>query len=97
MSPCHHVNPTFRPCAHLTVIAHPPTNAQLISRTIKACKAKGKYVGICGQGPSDYPDFAQYLVEQGIESMSLTPDSLIPTLVMVAKVEADIDAAAKTQ
>lgn len=51
----------------------------LLSRVIKACKAEGKYVGICGQGPSDHPDFALWLAEQGIESISLNPDSVIDT------------------
>ena len=46
---------------------------------IKAAKARGKYVGICGQGPSDHPDFAQWLVEQGIDSVSLNPDTVIET------------------
>ena len=51
----------------------------MLSMTIKACKAQGKYVGICGQGPSDHADLANWLVEQGIESMSLNPDSVIET------------------
>jgi pyruvate,water dikinase len=51
----------------------------LLSLAIQACLKKGKYIGICGQGPSDNPDFAQWLVEQGIESMSLNPDSVIDT------------------
>ncbi|CAE7372479.1 ppsA, partial [Symbiodinium sp. CCMP2456] len=46
---------------------------------IKAAKAKGKYVGICGQGPSDHPDLAKWLMDQGIDSVSLNPDSVIPT------------------
>ena len=46
---------------------------------IRACQRAGKYVGICGQGPSDHPDFAEWLVEQGIESMSLNPDSVLET------------------
>merc|ERR1712146_161751 len=46
---------------------------------IKAAKAKGKYVGICGQGPSDHPDLAKWLMEQGIDSVSLNPDSVIPS------------------
>jgi len=46
---------------------------------IKACKAKGKYVGICGQGPSDKPELARWLMDQGIDSVSLNPDSVIPT------------------
>ena len=56
-----------------------PAVKALLSLAIKACRAKGKYIGICGQGPSDHPDFAQWLVEQGIESMSLNPDSVIDT------------------
>ncbi len=52
---------------------------KLISEVIKKCKAKKKYIGICGQGPSDYPEFAEFLVEQGIESMSLNPDTVIKT------------------
>ena len=56
-----------------------PAVKALLSRAIKACRAAGKYVGICGQGPSDHPDFAAWLVEQGIESMSLNPDSVIDT------------------
>ena len=51
----------------------------LISRAIQACRARGKYVGICGQGPSDYPDFADWLLDQGIESISLNPDTVVDT------------------
>jgi pyruvate,water dikinase len=51
----------------------------LIARAIAACRAKGKYVGICGQGPSDHIDLALWLVEQGISSMSLNPDSVVDT------------------
>jgi pyruvate,water dikinase len=51
----------------------------LIKRAIDACKKAGKYVGICGQGPSDHPDLAEWLVEQGIESMSLNPDTVVET------------------
>ncbi|MDO8504684.1 MAG: putative PEP-binding protein, partial [Candidatus Liptonbacteria bacterium] len=47
-----------------------------------------KYIGICGQAPSDYPDFAEFLVEQGIDSMSLNPDTVIATTIAVAKKEA---------
>ncbi len=57
---------------------------ELLKMTISACKARGKYIGICGQGPSDYPDFAKWLVEQGIESMSLNPDSVIETWMFLA-------------
>jgi pyruvate, water dikinase len=51
----------------------------MISTAIAACKARGKYVGICGQGPSDHPELADWLVEQGIDSMSLNPDTVIDT------------------
>ncbi|MDY0973548.1 phosphoenolpyruvate synthase [Massilia sp. CFBP9012] len=56
-----------------------PAVKAMLSLAIKACLKKGKYVGICGQGPSDNPDFAQWLVDEGIESMSLNPDSVIET------------------
>jgi len=56
----------------------------LLSMTIKACKKRGKYIGICGQGPSDHPSFAKWLVEQGIESISLNPDSIIETWMFIA-------------
>ena len=56
-----------------------PAVKALLSMAITACKKAGKYVGICGQGPSDHPDFAQWLKEQGIGSMSLNPDTVIAT------------------
>ncbi|WP_019700371.1 phosphoenolpyruvate synthase [Paracidovorax oryzae] len=56
-----------------------PAVKALLSRAIEACKRQGKYVGICGQGPSDHPDFALWLAEQGISSISLNPDSVIAT------------------
>jgi pyruvate,water dikinase len=56
-----------------------PAVKALLSMAISACLKHGKYIGICGQGPSDNPDFAQWLVDQGIESMSLNPDSVIDT------------------
>ena len=56
-----------------------PAVQALLSRAIAACKAQGKYVGICGQGPSDHPDFAQWLANEGIASISLNPDSVIAT------------------
>src|SRR5690606_15082508 len=52
-----------------------PAVLALLSMSIKACRAAGKYVGICGQGPSDHPDLAAWLVEQGIESISQNPDT----------------------
>ncbi|HXY05198.1 MAG TPA: phosphoenolpyruvate synthase [Burkholderiaceae bacterium] len=56
-----------------------PAVKALIARAISACRSKGKYVGICGQGPSDHLDFALWLMQQGIESISLNPDSVIET------------------
>ena len=56
-----------------------PAVKALISLAIAACKRQGKYIGICGQGPSDHPDFAQWLVAEGIASISLNPDSVIST------------------
>jgi pyruvate,water dikinase len=56
----------------------------LLSMTINACKARGKYVGICGQGPSDHPDLAKWLVAQGIESVSLNPDTVVETWMVLA-------------
>jgi pyruvate,water dikinase len=50
---------------------------KLMQMAIEACKANGKYVGICGQAPSDYPEITKWLVEQGIESISLNPDSVL--------------------
>ncbi|GLX86324.1 phosphoenolpyruvate synthase [Thalassotalea loyana] len=62
-----------------------PAIKVLLSMAIKACKERGKYVGICGQGPSDHPDFAHWLVEQGIESVSLNPDTVLPTWLYLAE------------
>ncbi|HET7135896.1 MAG TPA: phosphoenolpyruvate synthase [Casimicrobiaceae bacterium] len=58
---------------------------KMLSMAIAACRDRGKYVGICGQGPSDHPDLAQWLVDQGIESMSLNPDTVVSTWMMLAK------------
>jgi len=57
----------------------------MIERSIDACLKQNKYVGICGQGPSDHPDFARWLVKKGITSMSLNPDSVVATWEMLAK------------
>jgi pyruvate,water dikinase len=57
----------------------------LLSMAIKTCKEKGKYVGICGQGPSDHEDFAEWLVEQGIDSVSLNPDTVLETWLYLAE------------
>ena len=56
-----------------------PAVEALIHKVILACRAQGKYIGICGQGPSDHPDFAQWLAREGISSISLNPDSVIDT------------------
>ena len=62
-----------------------PAVKKLLSMAIKTAKAKGKYVGICGQGPSDHPDLAQWLLDEGIESISLNPDTVVDTWLMLAK------------
>jgi pyruvate,water dikinase len=56
-----------------------PAVSALVAQAIRACLAQGKYIGICGQGPSDHPDFAQWLQNEGISSISLNPDSVIDT------------------
>ncbi len=56
----------------------------MLKMAIDACQAQGKYVGICGQGPSDHPDLAMWLLDQGIESMSLNPDSVVETWMYLA-------------
>jgi pyruvate,water dikinase len=62
-----------------------PAVKAMLTLAISACKRQNKYVGICGQGPSDHPDFAQWLVDQGIESISLNPDSVVATWQALAK------------
>jgi pyruvate,water dikinase len=62
-----------------------PAVKALLSKAIAACLAQGKYVGICGQGPSDHPDFAHWLADEGINSISLNPDSVIDTWKSLAK------------
>jgi len=61
-----------------------PAVKAMLSLAIKACRTKGAYVGICGQGPSDHPDFAQWLVAQGMQSISLNPDTVVETWLMLA-------------
>ena len=61
-----------------------PAVKRILSMAIQACRAKDKYIGICGQGPSDHPDFAQWLVEEGIGSLSLNPDTVLDTWLMLA-------------
>jgi pyruvate, water dikinase len=62
-----------------------PAVKKLLAMAIAACRKHGKYIGICGQGPSDYPDLAEWLLDQGIESMSLNPDTVIDTWLRLAK------------
>ncbi len=57
----------------------------LLANAIRACKSQGKYIGICGQGPSDHPDLAKWLMEQGIDSVSLNPDTVLETWLFLAK------------
>ncbi len=61
-----------------------PAVKQMLHLAISACRAKGKYVGICGQGPSDHPDLARWLLDEGIESISLNPDTVVETWLFLA-------------
>ncbi len=70
--------------AHLFDERNPAVKA-LLGRAIEACRAQNKYVGICGQGPSDHPDLAKWLMEQGIDSVSLNPDSVLETWIYLAE------------
>ena len=65
----------------------------LMQMAIQACKRHGKYVGICGQAPSDFPEITRWLVEQGIDSMSLNPDSVVPMIQVVLQTEARLASA----
>ena len=67
-----------------------PAVKELIGEIIPKCLARKKYIGICGQAPSDYPDFAQFLVEKGIESISLNPDTVVRTTVAIAEKEKEL-------
>ena len=64
-----------------------PAVKKLLKMAIEACQKHGKYVGICGQGPSDYPDFAVWLHEQGISSISLNPDTVVNTWLHLASLD----------
>jgi pyruvate,water dikinase len=72
--------------AHLFDERDPAVKA-MITRVITTAKATGRKIGICGQAPSDYPEFAQFLVEQGIDSISLNPDAVLKTLIAIAAIE----------
>jgi pyruvate,water dikinase len=65
-----------------------PAVKKMLSMAIRTAKKKGKYVGICGQGPSDHPDLAVWLMDQGIESVSLNPDTVVDTWLQLAKKKA---------
>ncbi len=71
-----------------------PAVKAMLRQAIQACRKAGKYVGICGQGPSDHLDFARWLVQEGIESLSLNPDTVVDTWLQLAR-EADTSAKAK--
>jgi len=62
-----------------------PAVKHMLHLAIQACRKAGKYVGICGQGPSDHPDLAKWLMEEGIESLSLNPDSVVETWLYLAR------------
>jgi len=62
-----------------------PAVKHMLSLAITACKKRGKYIGICGQGPSDHPDLAEWLLQQGIESMSLNPDTVVDTWLQLSR------------
>jgi len=64
-----------------------PALKKIIKEIIIKCKKNKKYIGICGQGPSDFPEFAEFLVESGIESISLNPDVLVKTTLLIYKKE----------
>ena len=68
----------------------PPRNdavKTMIAQVIRTCRERGRKIGICGQAPSDYPDFAQFLVEQGIESITLNPDTVLKTTLAIVEKE----------
>ena len=76
-----------------SIVAHlfderDPAVKKLLAMAIKTAREKGKYIGICGQGPSDHPDLAEWLMEQGIESVSLNPDTVVDTWLRLAKKKA---------
>ena len=64
-----------------------PAVMEMIAAVIRSARARGRPIGICGQAPSDYPEFARFLVEQGIDSISLNPDAVLKTLPVIAEAE----------
>jgi pyruvate,water dikinase len=69
-----------------------PAVKQMISQVIATCRRRGRKIGICGQAPSDYPEFAQFLVEQGIDSISLSPDTVLKTTLAILETERALEA-----
>ncbi|ATX79297.1 phosphoenolpyruvate synthase [Mariprofundus aestuarium] len=67
-----------------------PAILEMLKMAIAACKRRGKYIGICGQAPSDYPEIADFLVREGIESMSLNPDSVLETTLRILELEKNL-------
>ncbi|KAB1988143.1 putative PEP-binding protein, partial [Haemophilus parainfluenzae] len=63
----------------------------MVAMAIQTAKEQGRKIGICGQGPSDYPEFARFLVEQGIDSISLNPDTVIKTRLDIADLERQME------
>ena len=63
---------------------------ELLKQVIKTCKKNNTKIGICGQGPSDYPDFAEFLVKEGIDTISLTPDSVIKNIKVISEIEKEL-------
>ena len=63
---------------------------KMIKEVIEVANRKGKYIGICGQAPSDYPEFATFVVECGIQTMSLNPDTVVKTTIKIAEREAEL-------
>jgi pyruvate,water dikinase len=73
-----------------------PAVKKMIAQVIATCRARGRKIGICGQAPSDYPEFAQFLVEQGIDSISLNPDTVLKTTLAILEQEHVLDTCAPT-
>jgi pyruvate,water dikinase len=63
---------------------------KMIAQAITTCRARGRKIGICGQAPSDYPEFVKFLVEHGIDSISLSPDTVMKTRLAVLEIEATL-------
>jgi pyruvate,water dikinase len=67
-----------------------PVVQEMVRMAIRTARHCGRKIGLCGQAPSDYPEFARFLVEEGIDSISLNPDALIPTRLAIAAIEAEL-------